>query len=118
MTFLDDMLIRMNCYTGMYLTSVISDVENAIENTSENTELNNKVDMLFGSGINVGTRIGVYLAVIAVILFGIGMLFANSQKRQEKKEEVLPKIIGIVCIIFPLAILGIFELMARAVFSK
>lgn len=121
MGFLDSGLIWMRCHTIAAVTSIISDVDEAMQNTANSadmTEINGKVDTLFGGGISVGTRIGVYLAIIAIICFGIGLLFANSQTKQEKKSEVLPKAIGIVCIIAPVAILTVFELAVNGVFAK
>lgn len=121
MGFLDNAYIWMQCHTVAAVTNIVSEVGDAMkegETSSEMANINNKVDTFFGGGISIGTRVGVYLAVIAIVAFGIGLLFANNQTKQDKKGEVLPKAIGIVCIIAPVSLLTIFELVVNGVFAE
>lgn len=121
MGFFDDLLIRANCFAGMHLTtSVISDVKEEIDgfevgSDGEMANVFNKVDTVGSAGVNLFTRIGVYVVVIALIAWGFSILFANSAERGEKKKEVLPKALGIVLIIAPTTLLVVFELFVNGV---
>lgn len=113
----DSLLIRANCFLGMHLTSVISEVTEKIQEMELDSNLVNKVDTVGATGVNLFTRVGVYLSIIAIIAFGLGILFADDNDRAAKKKAVLPKSLGILLIIGATGLLAVFELVTRGILS-
>jgi len=87
-TFIERQLIMVG-------TSVNEIINNATSAGSDKAnEINQKVDVLGGSAISVVTRVGMILAVIAMICCGIGLIISNANKREEAKERLIWGLIG------------------------
>lgn len=92
-------------------TGTVNNIINeAVSSSSEKAdEINAKVGILGGSAISVITRIGMFVAVIAMIACGIGLIVSNANQREEMKTRLIWGLIGSAIIFAATAIINLVQ---------
>lgn len=98
------------------VTSIIQEATDA--GADKANEINAKVDVLGGSAISIVTRVGMLVAVIAMIGCGIGLIVSNSQKREEHKEKFIWGLVGSFIIFAATGIINIVQATANGMFGN
>lgn len=89
----------------------VSNIVNGSRPASGTDTVNDKINALGSGAISIATRAGMFIAIVAMIGCGIGLIISNAQKREEAKEKLIWGLIG-AGIVF--AATGIINLVQSA----
>lgn len=107
---------------GRYMlasSSIVQNVLDTAKNSSDNTggEFGQKIDTLGSTGYNLAVKVGIWIAIIGVVIAGISFLISSGQERNDKKKELVFKLVGIVLIVGAVAIVGALATLSNSIFS-
>lgn len=104
------MLLTSNPFDAV--KNEINNEDNIIEN-----DLTQKITEVGATGYSVITKVGLYIGLISLVVCGIGFLFANGQVRDEKKKDLVMKVLGIILIVGAVGLVGAISSFAAGLFS-
>lgn len=114
----DALVIKAYCSLPILTSNVVDDIKQKLSEPTSENDFESKVDEIGATGVNLGTKIGVYLAILVVVITGIGLMFASGKDRDDKKTSAIYRIVGIVLVVSAVAIVGIIEIFANSLFTK
>lgn len=123
---LDNLFIAMQCKMamagagrgGMLLTNIIDDIQKQVaDSDASGGAFGKKVNEVGSTGVNIGTRIALYIAIIGFIIAGVKLLTASGQDREDAKKSILTKVVGVVFIVAAVGIVATLATLATGLFG-
>lgn len=74
---------------ALSVESVLEDGKEAMESGGAFAEQSGVIDKVFGGAYHLTYKAAFYLVMIGFIVFGVGLFFASTQERSEKKKQLL-----------------------------
>ena len=83
-----------------------------------NSGVTEKIDNLGGGAYHLGYKVVIFLAIFAILGAGAGLMFANSNERQEKKSKIIWVAVGTALALGATAIVIFISTISNGLFGE
>ena len=99
---------------------IVQSVLDTAKSSSDSTggDFGQKIDTLGATGYNLAVKVGIWIAIIGVVIAGISFLISSGQERADKKKELIFKLVGIILIVGAVAIVGALATLSNSIFAS
>lgn len=83
---------------GVSIEKILEDGADAMESGGSLANFSKAATDIGGGSVNVLSTAGIFIAIVAIIIAGIGLMLSNSNTRDESKKKIISAFGGVLII--------------------